>query len=190
MRAWLVMLECHITSVDVWVQRLREQPFDALLCGFAPDEVPGVGTFYDFQDRLLQCAEAVLDRECIPRRRSEQRKTNDTLRDKNNTAPHAKILDRLAERLQTRPVRSVILGQWRTNLAGLPAYQRILKEVFYTVFVATSVAKDLIELSGLARRWRWHPFGNLGQRPRPQTLHVRQSCQTSRRTLYLCPPVP
>ena len=38
-----------------------------LLCGFEPDEVPGVGTFYDFQDRLLQPARApVLDHECVP----------------------------------------------------------------------------------------------------------------------------
>jgi hypothetical protein len=149
LRAWLLMLECHITSIDLWVPRLREQPFYALLCGFEPDDVPGVGTFYDFQDRLLQCTESVLDRDCVPRRRSEQRKTSGTLRDKNNTAPHAKILDRLAERLLTRPARPVILGQWRTNLAVVPAYQRILKEVFYSVFVATSVSKGLIDLSDL-----------------------------------------
>jgi Transposase domain (DUF772) len=150
LRAWLLMLECHITSIDLWVPRLREQPFYALLCGFEPDDVPGVGTFYDFQDRLLQCAEPVLDRDCVPRRRSEQRKTSGTLRDKNNTAPHAQILDRLAERLLTRPARPVIFGQWHTNLAVLPAYQRPLKEVFYTVFVATSVTKDLIDLADLS----------------------------------------
>ena len=149
LRAWLLMLECHITSVDVWVQRLREQPFYALLCGFDPDHVPGVGTFYDFQDRLLQCPAPILDRECVPRRRSEQRKTSGTLRDKNNTAPHAKILNRLAERLLTRPGRPVIVGQWHLNLAVLPAYQRPLKEVFYTVFVATSVSKGLIDLADL-----------------------------------------
>ena len=56
LRAWLLMLECRITSVEIWVQRLREQPFYALLCGFEPDDVPGVGTFYDFQDRLLQAS--------------------------------------------------------------------------------------------------------------------------------------
>ena len=27
LRAWLLMLECHITSVKVWLQRLQEQPF-------------------------------------------------------------------------------------------------------------------------------------------------------------------
>src|SRR5512136_1360088 len=149
LRAWLLMLECHITSVEVWVQRLREQPFYALLCGFDPDQVPGVGTFYDFQDRLLQCTEPVLNRDGTPRRRSEQRKTSGTLRDKNNTAPHAQILDRLAERLLTRPTQPVAWGQWCTNLAVLPAYQRALKEVFYTVFVSTSVAKGLIDLADL-----------------------------------------
>ena len=58
LRAWLLMLECRITSVEIWVQRLREQPFYALLCGFEPDDVPGVGTFYDFQDRLLHAHDA------------------------------------------------------------------------------------------------------------------------------------
>jgi hypothetical protein len=51
LRSCLLMLECHITSVPVWVHRLKEQSFYALLSGFDPDDVPGVGTFYDFQDR-------------------------------------------------------------------------------------------------------------------------------------------
>ena len=54
LRSWLLMLESHVTSVEVWVQRLHEKPLYALLSGFAPDDVPGVGTFYDFQDRVLQ----------------------------------------------------------------------------------------------------------------------------------------
>jgi hypothetical protein len=143
------MLECRITSVEIWVQRLREQPFYAVLCGFEPDDVPGVGTFYDFQDRLLRLAAPVLDHECVPRHRSEQRKASGTLRDKNNTAPHAHILERLADRVLTRPARPVIFGQWRTNLAALPVYQRTLQEVFYTVFVSTSVTQGLIDLTDL-----------------------------------------
>ena len=149
LRAWLLMLECHITSVSVWVSRLREQPFYALLCGFEPDAVPGVGTFYDFQDRLLQLTTSVLNLDCVPRRRSDARKQGGVLRDKNNTAPHAPILDRLAERLLTHAVRPAVFGPWSTKLVGLPAYQRILKDVFYTVFVSTSVAKGLIDLTDL-----------------------------------------
>ena len=149
LRAWLLMLECHITSVEVWVQRLHEQPLYALLCGFEPEQVPGVGTFYDFQDRVLQLSEPPLDHACHPRRRSEQRKKSGTLRDKNNTAPHAHILERLADRLMTGTPRPVLYGQWTTNLQPLPLYQRTLKDVFYTVFVSTSVAKGLIDLKDL-----------------------------------------
>jgi Transposase domain (DUF772) len=149
LRAWLLMLECHITSVEIWVQRLREQPFYAVLCGFEPDDVPGVGTFYDFQDRLLHLTAPVLDHECVPRHRSEQRKKSGTLREKNNTAPHAQILDRLADRLLTRPARPAVFGQWRTNLMAVLPYQRTLKEVFYSVFVGTSAAKGLLDLTDL-----------------------------------------
>ncbi len=149
LRSWLLMLEGGITSVPVWVQRLREQPFLALLSGFDPDDVPGVGTFYDFQDRVLQLNEPILDRDCRPRRRSEQRKKEGTLRDKNNTAPHANILDRLAHRLMARGSSSVVYGQWQTNLAARPVYERILKEVFYIAFVSPSVAQGLIDLNAL-----------------------------------------
>jgi hypothetical protein len=149
LRAWLLMLECRITSVEIWVQRLREQPFYAVLCGFEPDDVPGVGTFYDFQDRLLHLTAPLLDHECVPRHRSEQRKKSGTLREKNNTAPHAQILDRLAERLLTRPARPAVFGQWRTNLMAVLPYQRTLKEVFYSVFVGTSAAKGLLDLTDL-----------------------------------------
>src|SRR3972149_1400285 len=141
--------EWPITSVEVWGPRLHEQPFYALLSGFEPPQVPGVGTFYDFQDRLLQVSQPILDQDCRPRRRSERRKQNGSLRDKNNTAPHAHILNRLAHRLMRGGHPPATYGAWHTNLAALPTYQRVLKEVFYTVFVSTSVAHGLIDLNDL-----------------------------------------
>jgi hypothetical protein len=149
LRSWLLMLECDVTSVEVWVQRLRANPLYALLSGFAPDDVPGVGTFYDFQDRVLHLYDPVLNLECRPRRRSEQRKKDASLRDKNNLAPHVGILDQLADRLMARPVSAVVYGQWHINLAAVPPYQRVLKEVFYTVVVSGSVARGLIDLNDL-----------------------------------------
>lgn len=56
LRACLAMLLCGETSFTDWVAWLRDEPFYALLCGFDPDDVPGVGTFYDFQDRVLHHA--------------------------------------------------------------------------------------------------------------------------------------
>ena len=42
------------TRFDVWVQMMRDAPSHALVSGFHPGDVPGVGAFYDFQDRCLQ----------------------------------------------------------------------------------------------------------------------------------------
>jgi hypothetical protein len=188
LRSWLLMLECHVTSVEVWVKRLRENALYALLSGFAPDDVPGVGTFYDFQDRVLQLYEPVLNLECRPRRRSEQRKKDVSLRDKNNLAPHVGILDRLADRLMAHPVPSVVYGHWQTNLAALPRYQRVLKEVFYTVFVSGSVARGLIDLNDLhvagdgthLRTWanaHGHKLCQCNNRDKPRAEH----CDCGRR---------
>lgn len=52
-RALLLMLLRRVTGITAWVQTLRGTPFLAVLAGFAPDDVPGVGTFYDVLHRLV-----------------------------------------------------------------------------------------------------------------------------------------
>ena len=53
LRSCLAMMLRGITSFDIWVQTMRTDPFYAIISGFLPEKTPGVGTFYDFQDRLL-----------------------------------------------------------------------------------------------------------------------------------------
>ena len=53
LRSCLAMMLCGQTSFDEWVALMRDDPFYALISGFDPTDVPGVGTFYNFQDRLL-----------------------------------------------------------------------------------------------------------------------------------------
>lgn len=50
-RALVVMTHLK-EGVTSFVQRLRAHPVLAAVCGFEPDSVPGVGTFYDFLDRF------------------------------------------------------------------------------------------------------------------------------------------
>lgn len=52
LRSLLLMHYEKITSVDKWVYTLKTNPLMAILSGFSPDNVPGVGTFYDFFNRL------------------------------------------------------------------------------------------------------------------------------------------
>jgi hypothetical protein len=52
LRSLVAMVLAGYTEIQDWVQLLRAEPFYAVLSGFAPDDPPGLGTFYDFQDRL------------------------------------------------------------------------------------------------------------------------------------------
>ena len=51
-RSLLLMRLLNVSSTDLWVKQLRSFPLWAILSGFPPDDVPGVGTFYDFAARL------------------------------------------------------------------------------------------------------------------------------------------
>ena len=52
LRSLLIMVATKCPTIPQWVETLHVSPFYALLSGFDPDDVPGVGTFYDFLDRL------------------------------------------------------------------------------------------------------------------------------------------
>ena len=52
LRSLLIMHKQKVTSVDKWVHTLKTNPMLAILSGFTPGNVPGVGTFYDFFSRL------------------------------------------------------------------------------------------------------------------------------------------
>ncbi|MEW6624647.1 MAG: hypothetical protein AB1420_16235 [Bacillota bacterium] len=66
-RSLILMTLKGETSISNWVDTLRAEPFYAILSGFLPacfsttkvdgifaDPIPGVGTFYDFMDRLIR----------------------------------------------------------------------------------------------------------------------------------------
>lgn len=52
LRSLLLMHQQKVTSVDEWVFRLKTNHVLTILSGFLPGNVPGVGTFYDFFNRL------------------------------------------------------------------------------------------------------------------------------------------
>ncbi|MBF7083625.1 hypothetical protein IT084_11635, partial [Desulfallas sp. Bu1-1] len=66
-RSLILMTLKGETSISKWVDTLKSEPFYAILSGFLPacfssvkvdnipaDPIPGVGTFYDFMDRLIR----------------------------------------------------------------------------------------------------------------------------------------
>lgn len=152
LRSCLAMMLCGVTSFDKWVAMMRDEPFFALISGFSPDDLPGVGTFYDFQDRLLQRPRQGRTTRRRPYRQRDQRDQASQHRDKNDLRPHKDIVNRLADRLLDRDNQP---AGWSPAQAGqgdfspLPFWQQTLQLIFYVSFVARSVEQGLIELGCL-----------------------------------------
>ena len=51
-RSYLLSIDFKVTSITEWAAQLKINPLYAILSGFEPDNTPGVGTFYDFINRL------------------------------------------------------------------------------------------------------------------------------------------
>ncbi len=50
----LILMACTKTrGITKWVEFTRSQPLLAILTGFDPDDLPGIGTYYDFMKRLI-----------------------------------------------------------------------------------------------------------------------------------------
>ena len=52
LRSYLLSLSLKITSITSWVASMRVCPLYAIVSGFPFGDTPGIGTFYDFFDRL------------------------------------------------------------------------------------------------------------------------------------------
>ena len=52
LRSYLLSIEFKVSSITQWAAQLKLNPLFAVLSGFEFGDTPGVGTFYDFFDRL------------------------------------------------------------------------------------------------------------------------------------------
>ena len=60
-RSYLLSIDFKVTSLTEWAAQLEINPLFAILSGFEPGNTPGVGTFYDFINRLSTLMEKVED---------------------------------------------------------------------------------------------------------------------------------
>jgi len=124
LRSLIVMVLCGYTSITKWVSSMRSHPFYAIICGFYPFDVPGVGTFYDFIN-LLMLRKPKEGRGLSRRKRKPDEKSKQK---------HQGIIRRLASRL--------LCGK---KLPLRFSSASICPEIFDTVFVAYSQELGLIE---------------------------------------------
>jgi hypothetical protein len=172
------MIECDVTSFDVWVPMMHDESFYAIISGFDPDDIPGVGTFYDFQDRLLKRLRQHRTVKRRPFRRRHQQDKADRHKDKNDLRPHRDIVNRLANRLLARSPKAPALTdllKGTADLSALPDYEQTLQATFYACFVSRSVDLKLIYLQDL------HVAGDGAKLPTWANPHGKKLCSCNNR---------
>lgn len=178
LRSCLAMMLCGITNFDDWVALMRDDPFHALISGFDPQDLPGVGTFYDFQDRLLQRLRQSRTTQRRPYRRRDQRDKAHQHKDKNDLRPHQGIVNRLADRILARPCRPACLAAilaGKGDFSALPRRERTLQSLFFACFVTRSVELELIDLQNL------HVAGDGSKLPTWANPHGHKLCHCDNR---------
>lgn len=152
LRSLIAMMLCGETAIDDWVQMMRDHEFYAVISGFDPDQVPGIGTFYDFMDRVvrLQPKPHSLRSPHLarPTRKRRQAQTDkQTAKDKNRDTPkHAGIVARLAQRfLRQAPPPAT----WHFEASKFDQAAQVLQAIFYACVVSRSIELGLIDLEHL-----------------------------------------
>jgi hypothetical protein len=173
LRSCLAMMECSVTSFDVWVAMMHDDAFYAIISGFDPEDIPGVGTFYDFQDRLLKRLRQHRTIQRPPFRRRTQRDKADHHKHKNDLRPHRDIVNRLANRFLARSSKAPALTdllKGTADLSALPDYEQTLQAIFYACFVSHSVDLKLISWQDL------HVAGDGAKLPTWANPHGKKLC--------------
>jgi len=149
LRSLIAMMLCDVTSIDLWVEMMREQPFYAIISGFDPTHVPGVGTFYDFMDRLLGLDPKKVKHLYRPKSKRRQAKRDKrAARDKNQDTPkHQGIVARLAERFLRQATEPP--SHWHFEPNKFSRAERVIKAIFYVCVVSKSIELGLINLEQL-----------------------------------------
>ena len=158
-RSLIAMLLCGITSIDTWVAQMRADPFYAIISGFAPTQVPGVGTFYEFIDRLLGLDAHRIKHLYRPKPRQRRaKKDKQASKDKNKDTPKhtcsancQHIVAKLAAHFlrQAKPPAASTAATWRCDPAKFARAEQVIQAIFYACVVSKSIALGLIDLQHL-----------------------------------------
>lgn len=148
LRSLLAMELSGVTSIDEWVAFLRSFPSLAILSGFTPEDTPGVGTFYDFFDRLYlmeKSASKAKGKTRFKRKPRKNKKTKDEM--PTETGPehnHKGVIQRLVDRMIKEDIRQRAKGSFHKK------GDYLLQKIFKECFVLPSARLGIIDLENLS----------------------------------------
>lgn len=148
LRSLLAMTLLGVTSIDEWVAFLRSFPSLTIISGFLPGDTPGVGTFYDFLDRLYlmeKSASKAKGKTRFKRKPRKNKKTKDEML--TETGPehnHKGVIQRLVDRMIKEDIRQ------RANRSSHRKPDYLLERIFKECFVLPSAKLGIIDLENLS----------------------------------------
>ena len=134
LRSYLLSIKLKITSLTAWSSALKQTPLYAILSGFTVGDTPGIGTFYDFFDRLWLSDNNHISEPIHPPK--EKPKKPKTKGEKAAPVEKVTVYELLAKFISEPPKDFEPAGR--------------LFEIFKSLFLNKSVSDGLINLDNLS----------------------------------------
>ena len=134
LRSMLLALVFKKTGFTDWSAELKMNPLAAILSGFHPDDTPGVGTFYDFIDRLWLSEQDNLNSHAHPPKKKKVKKPKNP--------------DDKADPIEDCTVEELIVKLKESPPSDDQPYARLFR-LFHDLFLQQSIDLGLIDLSDL-----------------------------------------
>lgn len=143
-RSIMVMAMLACSSYNTYVHRLRGEPELAIMSGFEVDDTPGVGTYYDFDKRLVNGKYQKRCDNCNPVKPAEQI-TGRNFRRNLDTEKKKRLLDDSDPAVYEPPTMNAVKKAVEKLGDSLePNFVNMLNEILMTVGVAPSLEMGLL----------------------------------------------
>ena len=137
-RSFILMLDCGFTSIDSWVTTLMNDDILAILIGCSADQLPPLGSYYDFIDRLWLRHKSLdkADRKHLYRFPKNKRPSKKPGKGKKLPNRHPEIVKKMVS--------------YALEDKELPFhYEQLLQEIFLLIAIVPSIDLGLISTENL-----------------------------------------
>ena len=134
-RSYLLSLDFKVTSITDWVAQLKINPLYAILSGFDVGNTPGIGTFYDFFNRLWD---------------SEDKNLSPHIHPVKATVKKPKRKGTKAESIEKVTITELLPKLENSSFSISEQPYHSLLQIYKKQFLEVSVSKNLIKKDSLA----------------------------------------
>jgi len=154
LRSLILMTLRRESSVTKWVAETRSSSLPAILTGFGPDDTPGIGTYYDFSDRITDgphrrpCEHVVRKSEflrgrhlrSLPAEKEAEKKPRRTI--PGRAGQSRRSLLRSFSPAPGNPARTISAGYWKTSCLSRESFPPRRRDFSRTWKIWRSPATD------------------------------------------------